>query len=95
MTAGGDTWATARIDRPGALDLSGCTGTLPWWSFTKTVLATAILRLVDQGALELAAPMDGQPYTVRQLLRHESGLPDDGALGRYHADVAAGHAPWR
>ena len=94
MTAGGEPWATARIDGAGTLGLSGCTGPVPWWSFSKTVLATAILRLVDQGALGLAEHVDGQPFTVRQLLRHESGLPDYGTLGRYHEDVAAGGPPW-
>ena len=94
MTAAAGTWATARIDKAGAVDLSGCAGPVPWWSFTKTVLATAILRLVDQGALGLAEHLDGQPFTVRQLLRHESGLPDYGVLGRYHEDVAAGRPPW-
>ena len=41
-----------------------------WWSFTKTVLAAAALALVRDGKLDLDAPVDDQPYTLRQLLRH-------------------------
>jgi CubicO group peptidase (beta-lactamase class C family) len=33
-------------------------------------------------------------FTPAQLLRHEAGLPDYGALAAYHADVAAGRSPW-
>jgi CubicO group peptidase (beta-lactamase class C family) len=31
--------------------------TFPWWSFTKTVLAIAALRLGEVGKLELDAPL--------------------------------------
>lgn len=64
----------------------------PWWSFTKTILAAAALRLVDQGRLALDMAMDGA--TLRQLLRHQAGLPDYGDVPAYHAAVAAGEAPW-
>lgn len=52
-------------------------------SVTKTFVATAILQLVDQGAIELGnvlpeeilAPHGGF-VTVQSLLRHQTGIPD-------------------
>jgi D-alanyl-D-alanine carboxypeptidase len=67
---------------------------VPWWSFTKTVLAAAALVLVDAGRLTLDAPLAGQRYTLRQLLQHRAGVPDYGALAAYHDAVASGHSPW-
>ena len=66
--------------------------TVPWWSFSKTVIAATALRLVDQGRLTLDEPRDGA--TLRQLLRHEAGLRDYGAVTAYHTAVAADEAPW-
>ncbi|WP_394618002.1 serine hydrolase domain-containing protein [Lentzea sp. JNUCC 0626] len=53
-------------------------------SITKTYTATAIMRLVEQGRVELDAPvrtyvpelrlLDDREFTVRQLLNHTSGL---------------------
>lgn len=54
-------------------------------SNTKTVVATIVLQLVDEGVVELDAPIDtylpgavpdGQSITVRMLLNHTSGLAD-------------------
>jgi D-alanyl-D-alanine carboxypeptidase len=67
---------------------------VPWWSFTKTVLAAAALVLVDAGRLTLDAPLAGQRYTLRQLLQHRAGVPDYGPLAAYHDAVASGHSPW-
>jgi CubicO group peptidase (beta-lactamase class C family) len=68
---------------------------VPWWSFGKTVLAAAALRLVDQGRLSLDAPLAGAAsYTLRQLLQHTSGLRDYGQFPEYHAAVAANETPW-
>jgi CubicO group peptidase (beta-lactamase class C family) len=86
--------AVAVISEAGALTLSGITDPLPWWSFTKTVIAIAVLRLVDNGQLNLDEPLDGVRYNLRQLLRHEAGLADYGALSKYHRDVAANKEPW-
>lgn len=66
--------------------------TVPWWSFSKTVIAATALRLVDQGVLSLDQPRDGA--TLRQLLRHESGLRDYGAVPAYQQAVAADEPPW-
>ena len=66
--------------------------TMPWWSFSKTILAATALRLADQGRLSLDEVRDGA--TLRQLLRHEAGLRDYGGVAAYHQAVAANEAPW-
>ena len=56
-----------------------------WFSMTKIVTATAVLRLAEDGNLDLDAPVDEyfhdfkvvsqpMPVTVRHLLSHSSGL---------------------
>ena len=55
----------------------------PWWSFTKTVLAATALSLVRDGLIGLDDPIPDQPFTLRQLLRHEAGLADYGELAEY------------
>ncbi|HMN31110.1 MAG TPA: serine hydrolase domain-containing protein, partial [Caldilineaceae bacterium] len=59
-----------------------------WSSIAKTVTATAIMQLVEQGKLDLDAPVTQYlPYfrladerykaiTIRHLLSHTSGLPE-------------------
>lgn len=86
--------ATAIVSETDGLTLSGITDPVPWWSFTKTVLAIAALRLVEDGLLNLDDPLLNERYSLRQLLRHESGLPDYGSVPQYHVDVAAGEVPW-
>ncbi len=66
----------------------------PYWSFTKTVIAIAALQLVEGGKLKLDAPLDNQPYTLRHLLAHTSGLPDYSTVKDYHISVAKGEPPW-
>lgn len=67
---------------------------VPWWSFTKTVLAAAALTLVRDGLVGLDDTVDEGPFTLRQLLRHEAGLADYGELADYHRDVADQQQPW-
>ncbi|MDR9750321.1 serine hydrolase domain-containing protein [Pseudomonas sp. SZMC_28357] len=67
---------------------------VPWWSFTKTVLAATALTLVRDGLVELDQPLHDQPFTLRQLLRHEAGLADYGSLAEYHAAVRNHEAAW-
>jgi D-alanyl-D-alanine carboxypeptidase len=67
---------------------------VPWWSYTKTLLAAAALVLVDAGRLTLDAPLAGRRYTLRQLLQHRAGVPEYGALADYHAAVARNGQPW-
>ncbi|MVW86633.1 class A beta-lactamase-related serine hydrolase [Pseudomonas sp. PB101] len=68
--------------------------TVPWWSFTKTVLAAAALTLVRDGLVELDHRVAEGPFSLRQLLRHEAGLADYGELADYHAAVAGHENPW-
>jgi CubicO group peptidase (beta-lactamase class C family) len=84
----------AFIGRDGEEVTEGQAGLVPWWSFTKTVLAIALLRLAEVGRIDLDACVDGKVYTPAQLLRHEAGLPDYGPLAAYHADVDAKREPW-
>ena len=67
---------------------------VPWWSFTKTLLAATALCLVRDGRLGLDSSILDQPFTLRQLLRHEAGLADYGELADYHAAVANDEAAW-
>lgn len=67
---------------------------VPWWSFTKPVLATAALSLVRDGLIQLDDPVKEGPFTLRQLLKHQAGLADYSELPEYHAAVAEGHIPW-
>ncbi|MBO6602803.1 MULTISPECIES: serine hydrolase domain-containing protein [Paracoccaceae] len=85
----------ARIDADGTLTTGGDPGAIfPFWSFTKTAIAATALSLAETGRIALDAPLSGAPYTLRQLLRHTSGLPDYGALPSYHDAVARGDTPW-
>jgi len=55
-----------------------------WGSVTKTVTATAVMQLREQGLIDLDAPVSDYldyfpseyPITVRHLLTHSSGLPE-------------------
>lgn len=67
---------------------------VPWWSFAKTVLASAALVLVERGLILLDEPLSGKPYTLRHLLEHRSGLADYGSFRSYHEAVARGDEPW-
>lgn len=71
-------------------------------SASKVFTATAIMHLVAQGEIELAAPVatvlptwfasnPGRPITIRDLLQHTSGLPDYLAEGRYTPDAERTH----
>jgi len=76
-----------------------------WFSMSKIATATAAMRLVDEGRLDLDAPVDrfvptfrgssGPPARVRQLLDHTSGAPNPLPLrwiqptGRVHDDATA------
>ena len=70
------------------------TAVFPYWSFTKTVIAAVALKLSETGTLELDASISGEPYTLRHLLAHTSGLPDYGQIPDYHAAVARQDPPW-
>jgi D-alanyl-D-alanine carboxypeptidase len=85
---------TARIDADGGPERCSDQARVPWWSFTKTALATAALRLVARGRLGLDDRIDSRPYTLRQLLQHRAGVPNYGSLASYHEAVRSGEKPW-
>lgn len=58
------------------------------------MLAATALTLVRDGRVGLDAPVLDQPFTLRQLLRHEAGLADYGELADYHAAVANQESAW-
>nr|WP_321986262.1 serine hydrolase domain-containing protein [uncultured Lichenicoccus sp.] len=86
--------AVAIVAPDGTVTRSGLSDRVPWWSFTKTALSIATLRLAEVGLLGLDDRLPGEPFTTRQLLRHEAGLPDYGSVTSYHSDVANGVPPW-
>ena len=86
--------SSAYVDDAGKVVSGGLADPVPWWSFTKTVLAIAALRLVERDLLSLSDSIDGAGYSLAHLLRHEAGLPDYGGMARYHEDVEGGKAPW-
>jgi CubicO group peptidase (beta-lactamase class C family) len=73
---------------------SGDTTDVPWWSFTKTVIAAAALALVRDGRLALDETLTNRPYTLRQLLQHRAGVPEYGQLPAYHEAVARNEDAW-
>lgn len=96
---GADRWS-GTVGRDGAV--LGESGRYLLYSFTKTLMAAAALRLVDRGRLDLDHPLDeaaapgpvGGRITLRQLLHHDAGLADYGGIPAYHAAVRAGQEPW-
>src|SRR5687768_11403862 len=85
---------SARIDGDGTIAITSDQVSVPWWSFTKTALATAALQLVARGHCSLDQRVDSQPYTLRQLLQHRAGVPNYGGLAAYHEAVRRGDKPW-
>jgi len=85
---------TARVDADGGPDSRADQACVPWWSFTKTALATAALKLVGRGHLHLDKQIDGRLFTLRQLLQHRAGVPNYGGLASYHEAVRRGERPW-
>ena len=85
---------SAVVDASGRLEPGAPTALVPWWSFTKTLLAASALRLVEQGRLTLDMPWNGAPYTLRDLLQHRAGIGNYGGMPVYEAAVASPSKPW-
>lgn len=73
------------------------------YSITKTMVAVAVLRLVERGKLALEDVVQdflpdlpvAMPILLQQLLNHTSGLPDYGALNAYTEAIRAHpQRPW-
>jgi CubicO group peptidase (beta-lactamase class C family) len=84
----------AVVNSEGSLEHGSSAAIVPWWSFTKTLIAVAALKLAEKRALALDEPVANRPYTPRQMLRHCAGLGDYGALADYHAAVEKSEEPW-
>lgn len=90
-----DGFCSAWISADGAVRTRGpADALLPWWSFTKTVIAIAALRLAEEGRLDLDAPRPGKAFTLRQLLSHRAGVTNYGRLAAYHEAVALRQDAW-
>ncbi len=86
---------SAVMDRTGRILLDeGGPALFPWWSVTKTAIATLVLQACQQGRCDLDAPYLDHPFSLRQLLQHRAGLRDYGPLPAYRNAVAAGDTPW-
>jgi CubicO group peptidase (beta-lactamase class C family) len=88
----GDAWAV--VEKSVVIEGHDADQWVPWWSFTKTVLAAAALVLVRDGLIGLDELLPERPFTLRQLLQHRSGLINYGGLAAYHEAVAEGQKPW-
>lgn len=67
---------------------------IPWWSIAKTVIATAIFKLVEQDKLSLTEKYFGLEGTLEQVLRHEAGIPDYEFLKSYNDAVTNKEKAW-
>ncbi|MDO9560553.1 MAG: serine hydrolase domain-containing protein [Bradyrhizobium sp.] len=72
----------------------GAETVVPWWSFTKTLIAAAALALARDRALRLDDRLPGRPYSLRLLLQHRAGLADYGDLRTYHDAVSRDETAW-
>jgi CubicO group peptidase (beta-lactamase class C family) len=95
MTAAAKTvHAHIAIEKNAPVTGNGAEEPVPWWSFTKTVIAAAALALVDKGRLALDEQLPRRALTLRQLLQHTAGVANYGGLAAYHEAVARGEEPW-
>lgn len=81
------------IARASSLSQGEHNALVPWWSITKSILAVAVLRLVDMGAIDLDDRFDDWPFTIKHLLQHTSGLTNYGGPD-YQKAVANGDPVW-
>lgn len=98
VPAGGTTESS--VDRRDLPELTG-DELFPVYSVTKTLIAAAVLMLVEQERIGLDDPVvvpgrEPDPgVTVRRLLNHTAGLPDYGAMPSYASDLRADPTrPW-
>jgi D-alanyl-D-alanine carboxypeptidase len=87
-----DRFVFAEIDRDETVT-GGLAVTL-WWSFTKSLIAAAVMRLAETGRIALDDDLPEIGASPRALLQHRAGLPDYGWLRTYQEAVARGDEPW-
>ncbi|MCO6418115.1 beta-lactamase family protein [Siccirubricoccus sp. KC 17139] len=85
---------SATVDAEGRLAADASAAVVPWWSFSKTLIAACALRLAEQGRLSLDGILDEGPYSLRDLLQHRAGLGNYGGMAAYHQAVARNEEPW-
>lgn len=85
---------SAAVDADGEMVAGSSLDAVPWWSFSKTLIAACALIMTDAQRLSLDEPLDGLPYSLRCLLQHRAGVGDYGGDAAYHAAVARGDRPW-
>lgn len=91
------TWRAGTAERGTGRPMVGGDGRFRAASVTKPVIAAAVLRLVDEGKLDLDQQVEhylpgalrGAPVTVGHLLKHTSGLPEYFDLVDYTKPVVA------
>lgn len=88
------TSCVAIVGADGRLEDGASRAVVPWWSFTKTLIAAAVLRLAERRRLTLDERLDGLPFTLRQLMQHRAGVGNYGQMAAYHQAVARGDEPW-
>jgi D-alanyl-D-alanine carboxypeptidase len=93
VSRGADGWQVDTVPRGGSVRRATATRLWRWASVTKQVIATLVMQEVAAGRVDLDAPVsrylpgfasaNAALVSVRQLLRHQSGLPnpDDSAKG--------------
>jgi CubicO group peptidase (beta-lactamase class C family) len=86
--------AVATVERGRVIGSDAGAAVVPWWSFTKTLISTAVLALVRDGLLRLDDRLPGRSDTLRLLLQHCAGLADYGELGSYHEAVSRDENAW-
>jgi CubicO group peptidase (beta-lactamase class C family) len=74
----------AVVDSNGTLHPASSAAVVPWWSFTKTLIAACVLVLSERRLIALDLPLDGLPFTPRQLLQHRAGIGNYGRRPRQH-----------
>jgi CubicO group peptidase (beta-lactamase class C family) len=84
----------AFVDACGELASGASSAVVPWWSFTKTLIAVCVLRLAESGRLALDERVLDHPFTPRELLQHRAGVGNYGDLAEYHAAVERGEDAW-
>lgn len=67
---------------------------VPWWSFGKTVLASAILKLVEENKLDLKGKYFSNEASLFQVLRHEAGYGEYAYGNPYQRAVDENQEPW-